>query len=407
MHIPLTNEGVLFQQRSIRPVHELLVKLDLLLWQKNAPGFHITALLLHATVTVQLFFLTQTIQRNIFKTTQQVAKKTAFLAGCIFLIYPQNAESIAWILGRTPTLAAIFFMGMLQLYVSKTTNKISYLFAFLLFSLCLFTYEQSVLFPLVFFVITIALNQSSFKKKTLAFAITTSIAAVLYIIARKIITTEIVGAYEGGNFNKLLSLATNGFRLFFRLFLNPGTVQTFTISTIVFSVVLALKFWQHKKQLLQKDWLLFVFIMGVLIAPVLSLGVTVRSFESGRYLYFPAMFLAIALAIYFEKQLIPKRVITSVLLIGLFVYWGWGKVQSANAFKNASAYVQSVHNNIQQHFQITPNDTLTIDTLQLTVHRLPVFRMGFKQGVYWLNNAIDTQKIQVKYYRDEFLEPEP
>lgn len=407
VHIPLTDDGVLFQQRSIRPVHELLVKLDLFLWQKNASGFHFTALLLHAIVTVQLFFLTKTIQLNLLHTNRDVARNTALLASCIFLVYPQNAESLAWILGRTPTLAAIFFIGMLQLYVRNATSRFTYFFAFVLFAICLFTYEQSILFPLVFFGIAFAAKQSSFKQKSMAFAWATTIAAVLYVIARKLITTEIVGAYEGGNFSKIVLLATNGFRLFFRLFLNPSTVQLFTISTIIFSVLLLIILWQHKKQLLHRHWLLFVFIMVIFIAPVLSLGVTVRSFESGRYLYFPAIFLSVTLAIYFQQQFIQKGKLTTALFILLFVYWGWGKIESAKAFKNASAYVRAVHDNIQQHFQTIPNDTLKIDTLQLTIHRLPVFRMGFKQGVHWLNNTIDTQKIQVKYYRDEFLEPEP
>jgi hypothetical protein len=32
--------------------------------------------------------------------------------------------------------------------------------------------------------------------------------------------------------------------------------------------------------------------------------------------------------------------------------------------------------------------------------------MGFKSGVHWLYPTIDTQKIKVNFYRDEFLEDE-
>jgi hypothetical protein len=406
VHIPLTDDGVLFQQRSIRPIHELLVRFDLYLWGKNAIGFHITALLLHAIVTVQLYYLTKAIQLKYFKVNKVTAQQTALLGCSLFLLYPQHAESLAWILGRTPTLAAIFFMAMLQLFMQSVFSVKTYLLAFILFSLTLFTYEQSILFPFIFFVLAYAEKNKQQQKSILLFAITTSIAAVVYIIARKLITTEIVGVYEGGNFSKLMVLVANAIRILYRLFLNPATIKVFSFFVgfvTIFFVVLA---WLHKKEWINKKWLLFVVVMGVIIAPIVSLGVTVRSFESGRYLYFPSLFLVIGLAIYCQQhqKIYPKLMKVSLMI--LCVYWCWGKYQSSIVFQNASSYTQSVHTNIQEHFKQTPNDTLTIDTLRLTVHRLPVFRMGFKSGVHWLYPTIDTQKIKVNFYRDEFLEDE-
>jgi hypothetical protein len=228
VHIPLTDDGVLFQQRSIRPIHELLVRFDLYLWGKNAIGFHITALLLHAIVTVQLYYLTKAIQLKYFKVNKVTAQQTALLGCSLFLLYPQHAESLAWILGRTPTLAAIFFMAMLQLFMQSVFSVKTYLLAFILFSLTLFTYEQSILFPFIFFVLAYAEKNKQQQKSILLFAITTSIAAVVYIIARKLITTEIVGVYEGGNFSKLMVLVANAIRILYRLFLNPATIKVFS-----------------------------------------------------------------------------------------------------------------------------------------------------------------------------------
>ncbi|MCU0322015.1 MAG: glucosyltransferase domain-containing protein, partial [Chitinophagaceae bacterium] len=338
VHIPLTNDGVLFQQRSIRPIHELLVKFDLWLWQKNAFGFHLTALLLHALVTVQLFYVTKTLQIKYFNVTTVAANQTAFVASCLFLLYPQHAESLAWILGRTPTMAAIFFMALIQLFLQRTYSILTYIGAFLLFSLTLFTYEQSILFPVIFFVLAYAQKNKTEQRSILFFAISTSIAAMLYVVARKLITTEIVGAYEGGNFSKIALLLGNMVRLFFRLFLNPSTIQVFSFFAGLLIIVFVAIAWLHKKELLNKKWLLFVLVLFVLIIPVVSLGVTVRSFESGRYLYFPSIFLVIGLAIYIQQQIVVKPKLVNMLLVLVAFYWGWGKYQSAQSFITASAY---------------------------------------------------------------------
>jgi hypothetical protein len=55
---------------------------------------------------------------------------------------------------------------------------------------------------------------------------------------------------------------------------------------------------------------------------------------------------------------------------------------------------------VQSHFAVT-SDTLHIDTLKGSYNRLPVFRLGFKSGVKWLDDSIDTNKIIVDNYIDE------
>ncbi len=406
VHIPLTDYGVLFQQRSIRPIHELLVKFDLLLWQKNATGYHVTALILHFVVALQLYFLTKTIQTNYFRVQASSAKKTALLAVVLFLLYPQHAESLAWVLGRTPTLSAIFLLALIQLFIQVNYKPSNYILAFLLFTLTLLTYEQSILFPIIFLLIA---NYQKIKKIQLHqyyFSAVTMVVALLYIIARKLVTTEIVGVYEGANFNvvHVLKLFANATRLFYRLFLNPiSTTQTFLMVAGLFTLLLIPIVWYHKNKLLQKPFLLFILVTGTLLVPIVSLGITIRSFESGRYLYLPSIFLAMALAIYIQQKHITPIKIGAFLFV-ITIYWGFGKVQSSRHFFEASNYAKNVQEKVSLHFSQSITDTLYIDTLRLTLNRLPVYRMGFKTGIYWLNPLIDTNKIKVVYYYDEFLE---
>lgn len=404
VHIPLTDDGVLFQQRSVRPIHELLVRFDLWLWHKQAFGFHITALLLHAIVCMQLYYLTKAVVLKYFSANNVTAQKTALLTVILFLLYPQNTESLTWILGRTPTLSAIFFLVMVQLFLKNNKTLLTYIFAFVCFLLTLFTYEQSILFPIVFILVAFAAKDKIQKQQKLVFAAITMLAAVIYIVVRKLITTEVIGKYEGENFNgfNLQNLLGNALRLVYRLFLNPSSIHYFIVGTVVVSVIFLIVLWLHKKELSNKKWMLWIVSMGVLLLPVVSLGITVRSFESGRYLYLPAIFLCTGLGIYIQQKLSIKWQILP--LIVLFLYWGVGKYQASVQFKDASAYAQKVQKEVAQHFMQMPNSQLVIDTLHITIHRLPVYRMGFKQGVYWLNPAVDTNKISIGYYYDEFVE---
>lgn len=408
LHIPLTDQGYLFQTNSVRPLHELLVRLDLFFWNKKAAGFHTSALLLHVIVCLQLYFLCLVIQMRWLKIEREQALQASLLAVVLFLIYPQSAKSIAWIIGRTPVLSAIFFLVTVQLFFNGNYRWPVYLLAALFFAASLFTYEQTLFLPLALLWIVFMEKDKTKRRRQFLYAIMLIIVDVVYVIVRKIVTSEVVGTYEGGNLLHLnwMSLAANAFRLLFRLVLNPASKVLFAFSCVVlfFLVVLIVRlFW--KKNINNKAIVFFVGIIVLLVAPVISLGLAVNSFKSGRYLYLPSLFFIAAIsvagvAVFTNSPAFRKPLI--LLLILLSGYWLFGKYTASKHYLDASSYSRSMQHRIQQHFQYT-SDTLYIDTLRVTVHRLPVFRLGFKTGVNWFNNNIDTNKIVVKYRLDEVL----
>jgi hypothetical protein len=148
--------------------------------------------------------------------------------------------------------------------------------------------------------------------------------------------------------------------------------------------------------------LLFLATIVVLLVPIVSIGIPVTSYESGRFLYIPSIFLVAGLSIA-AVEIYNKQ--TQLLWLGRFVlpvlicYWVSGKYNASKNYKEASAYASSTQNKVQQHFSTT-TDTLYIDTLYASIKKLPVYRLGFKIGVKWLNNNIDTGKIVVRHYVD-------
>lgn len=406
LHIPLTNQHKFFQTNSVRPLHELLVSMDLALYGKHAYGYHITALLLHVVVCVQLFDVCLLMQTKWLKINERKALQAAFFAVVLFLIYPQASESIAWILGRTAVLSACFFMVMLRMFFKGNYTTFSYVLGSVFFAATLFTYEQSILFPFALLAVAYSPGNELMRRKQLLYISSLFITAVFYIIVRKAVTTEVMGTYEAANFLAFnyFNLAANFFRLVLRLFLNPGSTGYFIGCAIGLVFLLAVIFLSLRKKVVINKNAVWFFVAALLlcIATVLSLGISIHAFESGRYLYLPCIFLIIAIsiaAVHVYYNGLYKKACVAILFF-ISAYWLYGKLVAAKDYKDASVYALHTNESVLNHFSAS-TDTLHIDTLLVSVHDLPVFRLGFKTGIKWLNNNIDTNKIVVQHMIDD------
>jgi hypothetical protein len=413
LHIPLTDKGYFFQTNSIRPVHELLVRLELWLWGKNAYGYHITALLLHFILCFQLFQLCIVIQTRWLDIEKQQAITAAFLSVVLFLTYPQHSESLAWILGRAPILSGILSLIVVRLFFAERITLSHQLIAAFCFGIALLTYEQPVLLPLAL-LITVFLandNDKGSRNSKLLYVGILMVVSIAYVIMRSVFSHEVIGAYEGSKFLSMnvTGLAANLFRILSRLLLNPAATALFFLSVIILLllVIISVLSFRNQVHVSRRGLVFFTSILLLLIAPVLSLGVSVHSFESGRYLYIPSAFLMMAISIAgvqvysFNKGYRIALIMLSTLVIS---YWLLGKYLASGDYKDASAYAHQSEEKVLAHFK-SSSDTLFIDTLRTSVHHLPVFRLGFKAGAKWLDSNVDTGKILVRHFYDENEKP--
>jgi hypothetical protein len=411
LHIPLTDKGYFFQTNSIRPIHELLVRLDLWIWGKNAYGYHITALLLHFILCFQLFELCMIIQTRWLQIEKQQATTAAFLSVMLFLSYPQHSESLAWILGRAPILSGILSLIVVRLFFAEKITWLHQLVAAFCFTAALLTYEQPVLLPFALLITVFLANDKEKRNGKLLYIGILTVVVIAYLIMRAKFSNEVIGAYEGSNFLSLNvpGLAANLFRILSRLFLNPASTSSFFVSVIMllFLVLILFLFFKKKVHVSRKALIFFTSILLLVIAPVLSLGVSIHSFESGRYLYIPSVFLVMAISIagvqlyYANQSYRPIYIMLTVLFTSYCLY---GKYRASQDYKAASAYARQSEENVLKHFK-TSYDTLFIDTLRTSVHCLPVFRLGFKTGAKWLDGNVDTGKIVIRRYYDESENP--
>lgn len=407
LHIPLTDKGYLFQTNSVRPVHEILVWLELKVWGKNPFGYHLTALLLYFIALAQVYDLCLLMQSRWLGIDKKQALMAALLTVVLVLAYPQSSESLGWILGRTSVLSAIFFMITARMFFTFNFSTKTYLAGAFFFTAALFAYEQIILMPAAFAWIAFTEKNKELKRNMFRFVSVLLIVVAGYLFVRKIITSEVIGEYEGSNFLTLRwgTLAANFLRISFRLFLNPQSSPGFIYSTGVFLFLLiaVVLFVRKKVSIDRHAFIFFLSIILLLMLPVISLGVAVNSFESGRYLFLPSVFLIIGISIGSIAAFYQNRQVKLFFCGLLFVtvcYWFQGKYTASQHYREASAYAKTMNDTVEKHFK-TSSDTLVIDTLQVSVHRLPVFRLGFMTGVKWLNNTIDTNKIIVRNYADE------
>jgi hypothetical protein len=400
IHIPLTDANELFQTNAVRPIHELLVKLDLLLWGKNAWGYHLTALILHFIVAFQVYDLSKVMQRNWSTAGAATMQRASVLAVALFLLYPQHAESLAWILGRTPTLACIFFLVTLRVFFQTKSTAIHVAIGIACFLLALFTYEQVVLVPVLLLVMA-WYDKSDQRRRRIRVSVLLFFAAGVYMLIRRLVTQELVGGYEGGNIVnfRLDVLATNFMKLCARMWTNPGSdPAVFIITAAIGALVIAFLLWKHTKRDAKLTGFLAAGIV-LLLAPMVSLGISTRSYESGRYLYIPSVFFVILLGMAISHYArIWKWALVLPAVIAL--YWFYGKEIASLHYKEASTYSSITMEGVNAHFTQS-TDTLRIDRLQTSVRHLPVFRLGFKEGIHWLQPHIDTARIKVLRFEDE------
>ncbi len=101
-----------------RPLVMLSYIVDEAIWGKTPFGFHLTVVLLHLVNTILVFFLCQFILRRF-----EYGHIGALIAALVFAVHPIHTESVAWMAGRSDTMAAVFFFLSLLLYLQYKEKR--------------------------------------------------------------------------------------------------------------------------------------------------------------------------------------------------------------------------------------------------------------------------------------------
>lgn len=102
-----------------RPLTELSLALDYLLYQGTALGYHLTALLLHFANAILVYFLARLLLRRSQILTAKETFYPALCASAFFLVLPTHTEAVAWILSRSDLVSTFFYLSTILLFLHK------------------------------------------------------------------------------------------------------------------------------------------------------------------------------------------------------------------------------------------------------------------------------------------------
>lgn len=291
IHLNLTSQGKWLQQNSFRPVCDLSMWVDHKLWGLNAAGFHITNALLHFINA----FLVYRFSLKFLERYHQgaMASANAMLIAAIFFVYAFHSETLYWVIGRSSSLGALFFLLSMIWYLKRHASRKQFMVSILFFSIALFTYESAWITPLAFVVISFMdiKRKDSTGRSEQAFIAISILVLLMYFFIRYISIQQFVSSYEGEKFRNfdIKGLAVNYAKLILRSF-SKQTGDIYLIVSVFFIGITVFISSFFTKRKLPVTGLCILWLFSYL--PYLSLGIDTFGSEGERYLYLPSIFLA-------------------------------------------------------------------------------------------------------------------
>ncbi len=344
-------------------------------------GFYLFNLLIHI---VNSLLVVQLVRQNEGK-----YNRAAIISGLLFLLYPFHNEGIVWLSGRLSSMACMF--ALLAMVVSLgRPSRFNLPLAILLYLFGMLCYESIILLPLMIVLIRYGKTRS---KRVLRIELPVWLgAALVYPVARILLSGEIVGSYASRvtdhNFGGKLA---NICKVTARLLLPPSDNTSLLVTlALLFAGVVA---FLHRRVYRQKskgnfDYTILVGLLLLSLVVPWAFGVSTRTSEGDRLLYFPSVFVCILLAVWLQVMNKSVRVQNVVLILLLLVCIVQLEVNNLH-WKKASA----VANQLQEAAVDPQARTLAVVNLPGDYKGAFIFRNGFKKMLSI--NKVNHQKVRV------------
>jgi protein O-mannosyl-transferase len=326
----------------------------------------------------------------------------AIMSGFLFLIYPFHNESISWLSGRLSSMAC-FFALLSLIIVNEREGKTASFISAIFFLLGLLCYESIIFLPLI--ILTIQWLKDRSVKKICFHGGFWIVVTGFYLVTRLLLSGEITGDY-GGRLSDyhIKQKFLNAGKVFGRLFL-PGSEnqRLLIILTIVigFFIMLTTSFVLRnitRNNADRKKWLsLVIFAIISLIIPV-AFGVSTRTSESDRLLYFPSCFICMLITctiLWIFKNKSVRLVCFAFISIYFLCFLELNNRQWVKASKAAGVILESVRN------RGTKN--IILINIPDELEGAYVFRNGLVKAL--IINKMDTSSVKIMNYlkRQDYL----
>lgn len=315
----------------------------------------------------------------------------AVAAGIIFLTYPSHSEAILWAIGRGISIAVFFSLLAMIVVISNMKAVAKLIIAGSLYFIALACYESVFLLPLIL----LFLYQRTRTKELYILGGVLTLVLTIHIYFRYALTGGMWSAYNGTVFSKDITEYFSTFvKIVMRIFIPPFDHPIgFTICGVAVLIILFFIFFRNKNRFetdfrFSKSISLVIVGLAATILVALSFGLSTRTSEGDRLMYFPSVFYSILislLAVRLTRTLKSAVVWVAMLVFAQSVFL----IINQNHWIRASAIAEKVINKIGMY----PYRPVYIINLPSDYKGAYVFRNCLPEALHHYN--IDTAGVRI------------
>lgn len=390
-------EHTILIKEFFRPLIDISFKFNYIFGGLDAKGYYIFNLLIHVFNAYLVYAIGKSFQIKF-----EGQELFAWLSALLFLFYPFHNEAVVWLSGRLSSIACFFALISIRIIYTNIRTILKAVLIGSFYMIGLLAYESILFLP---FIVLIFLWHREFSLKQNCLMLAASVVVIIiYLLFRYYVSDAVYGEYgarmtDNDNWLVIIKAAKTLGRTILPPSENSFLLSAFFIAGLGFFAFLTVKLYKKYSfvQLTVYSKLMVAFSLSMAI-PMLF-GISTRTSESDRLLYFPSVFLCMLLS-FLLIALLQSKIKRLLTFSALTIYFLLCLTYNILNWEKASQLAKAIFDSIEQ----SKNKEIIVINMPDEVEGAFVFRNGFFKAISL--NGLDTSKIHVNNYltRLEYLE---
>lgn len=348
-----------------RPMMLLPLVFDVVVWNQNTVGWHITCLAIHASCTVLTFILARKLLKGL---ADFDGISIPLLAGALFAAHPLHAESVVWLCGRVDSVCTFFYLSAFILFLNSLEienkhGRAARVLSLLAFSFALLSKEVGVTIPAVLLWYSFCSNLRVIPwTKAISAALKATriywLLLTLYMFVRALALGTFYGGYHGFGSVALDAIWLTGllnWQLLRGVFVPislPQMIELDSAFRTLIGLYVAIVFASVLRFSVIRDWGVWrpiLFLVGWLImafALVARVWYAAGGLPGGRHFYLVSVPLCILFALFVIPTSMKNAAERKLQKLSIGILAVYSLLLSALSFKSSELWIQANRNEV-------------------------------------------------------------